>query len=75
MSRNLRSITVKMHVRDVPTSSGRTRRAVFSGMESDMVASITNELPLVLQALAAVTKHEDSSRKGFPYTLGRFFLS
>ncbi len=75
MSRNLRSIIVRMHVRDVPAATGRTRRAVFSGLESDMVSDITNELPLLFQALAAVTQHEDNTRKGFPYTLGRFFLS
>ncbi len=73
MTRNLHSITVRMNVRNIETTSGRTQQAVFSELESDMSPEITNELPLVIHALTITAR--EKTRKGFDYTLGRFFLS
>ena len=76
MSRHLRSITVSLHVRDIDTNAGRTRRAIISQVQSDMGSLYTSELALLMHALAApVTTEQQAARRGFPYTLGRFFLS
>lgn len=76
MSRNLRSITVSIHVRDASRSTGRTRRAIISQVESDMGPLYTNELALIMHALTApITTEQQAVRRGFPYTLGQFFLS
>ncbi len=75
MSRHLRSISVRLHVRKVNDSTGRTRRAFFSQLQSDMEEDITNEFPLLVHALTIASAYRENARRGFPYTLGRFFLS